>query len=154
MTTEVTIDGLADLQAALQALPVKIEKNVLRGALNAAGQVIRREAQQQVPVKSGDLRKSIRVATRSKGGIVSATIRAGDKTAFYAHMVEFGTASHKITAKKGGLLAIGVASVQHPGARQKPFMRPAFDGKAAASVGAMADYMRERIPREASKAGT
>lgn len=153
MTTEVRIDGLADLQAALQTLPVKIEKNVLRGALNAAGQVIRREAMVRVPIKSGALRKSIRVATRSKGGVVSATIRAGDAKAFYAHMVEFGTAAHKITAKKGGLLAIGVASVQHPGARARPFMRPALDGQARASVETMAGYMRDRIPRELTKAG-
>lgn len=152
-STDVKIAGLADLNAVLQTLPVKVEKTVLRGALNAAGQVLRRDAMQRVPVKSGALKKSIRVATRSKGGVVSATVRAGDRTAFYAHMVEFGTAGHKINAKKGSLLAIGVPSVQHPGARAKPFMRPALDARAGASLEAMADYMRGRIPREVAKTG-
>lgn len=151
--SDVTIHGLADLSAILQSLPVKIEKNVLRGALNAGAQVIRKDAMAAVPVQSGALRKSIRVSTRSKGGSVSATIRAGDRAAFYAHMVEFGTAAHKIKAKPGSMLAIGVASVDHPGARSKPFMRPALDGKSTAAVESMADYMRDRIPREAAKAG-
>ena len=38
--------------------------------------------------------------------------------------------------------------VDHPGARPKPFMRPAFDGKAQAAIEAMAEYIRNRIPRE------
>lgn len=148
---EYNIEGLAELQAALQAFPVKIEKNILRGALRAGAQKIREEAQRLVPVKSGALKRSIRVSTNAQGAVAKSTLRAGDAKAFYAHMVEFGTAPHKITARKAKVLAIGVASVNHPGSKPKPFMRPAMDSRAQAAAEAAGDYLRERIPLEAVK---
>ena len=150
------VKGLADLQRALQDLPVKIERNVMRGAVNAGGQVFRKEARANVPVKSGDLRNSIRVSVRvsTKAGRVDGTVKAGDRKAFYAHMVEFGTQRHVIKARKGGMLNIGgrlVSQVDHPGARAKPFMRPAFDKAGQASIAAFADYIRKRLPTEVAK---
>ena len=154
--SDIEVKGLIELQRALQALPVRIEKNVMRGAVNAGGQVFRKEARANVPVKSGDLRKSIRVSVRvsTKAGVIDGTVKAGDRKAFYAHMVEFGTQRHIIKARKGGMLNIGgrlVAQVDHPGARAKPFMRPAFDKGSNASVQAFADYIRKRLPLEVAK---
>lgn len=154
--SELQVNGLLDLQRALQDLPLKIERNVMRGAVNAGGQVFRREARANVPIKSGDLRNSIRVSVRvqSKAGTVEGTVKAGNKRAFYAHMVEYGTQAHIIKAKRGGMLRIGgklIAQVQHPGARAKPFMRPAFDAGAQKSVDAFAEYIRNRLPREVAK---
>ena len=84
--SELEVKGLADLQRALQDLPVKIERNVMRGAVNAGGQVFRKEARAGVPVKSGDLRNSIRVSVRvsTKAGRIDGTVKAGDRKAFYA----------------------------------------------------------------------
>ena len=154
--SDLEVKGLIELQRALQELPVRVEKNVMRGAMNASGQVFRKEARSQVPVKSGDLRNSIRVSVRTsnKTGVIDGTVKAGDKKAFYAHMVEFGTQRHIIKARKGGMLNIRgrlVAKVAHPGARAKPFMRPAFDRAGKASIDAFADYIRNRLPREVAK---
>lgn len=154
--SDLEVKGLADLQRALQDLPVKIERNVMRGAVNAGGQVFRKEARAGVPVKSGDLRNSIRVSVRvsTKAGRIDGTVKAGDRKAFYAHMVEFGTQRHVIKARKGGMLNIGgrlVSQVDHPGARAKPFMRPAFDKAGQASITAFADYIRKRLPTEVAK---
>lgn len=42
-------------------------------------------------------------------------------------------------------------AVQHPGAKKKPFMRPALDAKAQDAVETMADYARNRLPDEIAK---
>ena len=146
------INGLPELMKALEQLPEKLARNVLRGAFRAGAKVMAEDAQAAVPVRSGLLRDSIRVTTRVKGGRVSGTVRAGSKggkarkIARHAHLVEFGTKAHTIRAKPGHhALAIGVSKVEHPGARPKPFMRPALDNKGFAAAKAAADYTRERL---------
>jgi len=156
MTDAVKITGLKELHAALQSLPAKIEQNVLRGALRAAAREIEAEAERIAPVASGALRDSIRVSVRAKRGEVTATIKAGDRKAWYAKLVEYGTARHYIKPKnRKSLFFAGLARevVDHPGARRKPFMRPALDAKQQAAIDRMADYMRTRIPKELKKAG-
>lgn len=159
---EVEIQGLDQLYRLLQELPVRIEKNVLRGGLRAGAVVLREEAKRGVPVKSGALRDSIRVSTRSRRGIVSARISAGtragvarDRDAYYAHMVEFGTKPHIIRSRiaKALLLQKGryIEGINHPGARRKPFMRPAFDHAWRKAVDRTAEYIRDRLPGEIAK---
>ena len=155
--TEIEVKGLAGLQALLDELPARVEGNVVRGGLRAAAKVVEAEAKRLCPVgKSGDLRESIRVSLRSKHGRISATVKAGNARAFYAHMVEFGTARHWIKPKnRKSLFVAGLLreTVDHPGAKKEPFMRPAIDGKAGEAIDAMAAYLRERIPKEIDKAG-
>lgn len=155
--TRIEIKGAAELYAALQQLPAKIERNVMRGAIRAGALVIQEEAKRLVPMKSGALRDSVRVSVRAVRGRVFATIRAGNSKAFYAHMVEFGTAAHEERPQGAkSLFFAGVFSdvVKHPGATPKPFMRPALDAKATAAIDAVAQYVRERLPKEISKQGT
>lgn len=156
MASSVEIRGLAELHKTLQELPAKIERNVLRGGLRAGAKVMEAAAKERVPVKHGDLRASIRVSMRtsSKAGTVRAQVKAGNKKAWYAHLVEFGTARHWIKPKnRKSLFIAGLMKevVDHPGAKQKPFMRPAFDGKWRAAIDAMAAYIRARLPKEIGK---
>ena len=155
--SEIEVTGLAGLQALLDELPARIEGNVVRGGLRAAAKVVEMEAKRLCPVgKTGDLRDSIRVTLRSKHGHISATVKAGNAKAFYAHMVEFGTARHWIKPKnRKSLFVAGLLreAVDHPGAKKEPFMRPAIDGKADEAIDAMAAYLRDRIPKEIDKAG-
>ena len=154
MANELHVSGLSELDKLLKELPAKIEGNIMRGAMRAGAKVFADRAKQMVPVKSGQLRDSIKVSTRSKRGRVSATVRAGGKKAFYAHMVEFGTARHLIKPRKRkSLFFAGIARevVDHPGASPKPFMRPALDGGQVEAVNAAADYIRKRLAKEAAK---
>ena len=94
---DVTVHGLVELHKLLQSLPARIEANVLAGALRAGQQVVRRAAIQAAPIDSGALRKSIRVRVPKgarKRGLVRVDVVAGDATAWYAHLIEFGTGSH------------------------------------------------------------
>ena len=154
MVSELHVSGLSELDKLLKELPARIEGNIMRGAMRAGAKVFADRAKQMVPVKSGQLRDSIKVSTRSKRGRVSATVRAGSKKAFYAHMVEFGTARHFIKPRKRkSLFFAGIARevVDHPGASPKPFMRPALDGGQVEAVNAAADYIRKRLAKEAAK---
>ena len=167
MDSSTQVAGLADLQAAMDRFSVDLEKKMLRGALRAAQKVVLDEAKRLCPAappsaenaktygtKSGDLQKSLRISTSAKNGVVKALLKAGNKKAFYAHMVEFGTAAHFIKPKSSKSLFIAGLmrdGVQHPGAQKKPFMRPAMDNKIPAATQAFADYLRTRIDNETAK---
>lgn len=140
----------------LSTLPAKIEKNIMRTALRAGANVIKVEAKKNVPIQSGDLKKSIKVSTNAKRGRVSASIKAGDKKAWYYLMVEFGTLAHAIQAKKGKTLKfvardgkhISTKSVMHSGAISKPYMRPALDNKASEAIEAVGWQISRRLTKE------
>lgn len=169
--TVVQVKGLSQLNQFLQQLPAKIEANVLAGALRAGAKVIHAEAVRLAPVDDGDLRASIRVRVRRHKGTVVARVVAN---AFNARWVEYGTAKHWIKVREDarpvrntrrgqravsirtlnrmaarGSLQIGGnfigASVVHPGARKKPFLRPALDTKAREAVVAAANYIKRRL---------
>jgi HK97 gp10 family phage protein len=154
--SDVFIKGGKELSIALKGLPLKIERNIMRSALVSGARIIADEAKANVPVKLGRLKKSVRVSSRSKRGMVEAKAKAGGKKAFYANFVEFGTAAHAITASAGKLLAftsksgkkIVIKSVYHTGAVSKPFMRPAFDAKSAAAINAVAKKVKSRLTEE------
>ena len=163
---DVQIKGLKELYEALQQLPVKMEQNVMRGALRAGAKVLEAEVKQNVPVAQPSeenarlyggrevlLRDSVRVSVKARRGTVTAAVKAGGKVkgggvVFYAHMVERGTAAHYIRAKSKKGLSLGGAvfrGVMHPGARPKPFMRPAFDTQHRAAIEAAREYIRARL---------
>lgn len=166
MASSVEIRGLAELHKTLQELPAKIERNVLRGGLRAGAKVMEAEASRLCPeglptmdsvkrgARQGELKRSIRVTMRASKSAVRAQIKAGNKVAWYAHLVEFGTARHWIKPKsRKSLFVAGLFKevIDHPGARPKPFMRPAFDSKWRQAIDAMADYIRARLPKEIGK---
>ena len=166
MTSDVKVSGLKELDQFLKQFTPRIEGNIMRGALRASAKVIYEEAKALAPVDDGDLKKSIRLKTKNKKGRVTASVVAGNKEAFYAHFVEYGTGSfysgkgesirrpYKISAKTKGSLFFGGKAFQsftHPGIKPEPFMRPAFDSKQDESLKVFGDYLRKRIDREFKK---
>ena len=152
MATSLTkFKGGKELQDMLNTLPAKIERNIMRSALRAGAAVIRDAARANINDRSGGLSKSVRVSTRARRGEVTATVKAGNKEAFYAHMVEFGTLAHDIPAAKGSALNVAGqprASVEHPGAAPHPFMRPAVDEKQAEAIRAVGEQVRKRLTKQ------
>ena len=152
-----TVTGLDELQKRLDTLPVNIEKKLMRGALRAGQKTVLEQAKQGLHNVSGELAASLRVSTSSRGGQVKAKVTAGNKKVFYAHMVEFGTAAHVIKSKQGQALGFAggeYASVQHPGAKKKPFMRPALDAAAVPESNAfkaVGAYLQGKITKELDK---
>jgi len=166
MAQIIGVEGLEELHRALQELPVRIEKNIMSGALRAGINVLKKRAQNNVPKLSGKLKKSIKVKTKSRFGKVKTILTAGDNNAWYAHIIEFGSGSfysgagsrsrrapYAIKAQDGALSFDDTfrAQVIHPGIRPSAYMRRALDAGISEPVEAAADYIRERLPREIAR---
>ena len=144
MAEDFKVDGLAALHEFMQEMPVRLEKNILRGAIRAGARVVADDAKARAPVLkdpddrriAGALRKSVRVMNvQVKSGTVKGGVAAGGKVtvgrggnkadgdAFYAHFLEYGTVNMV----------------------PQPFMRPAIDGKSQSAVDASAAYIRQRV---------
>lgn len=172
MATEIAVQGLAELDALLKSLPARMEANILRGAVRAGQRVVADRAASLVPVDSGALRKSVRVKTDFRAlrrGMVRADVVAGDKNAWYAHLIEFGTGQHYSgtgssskrapytvrPVRRDGALYFGGTirkAVTHPGIRPQPFMQPAAELLDDAALAAFVSYINKRLPRELAKA--
>jgi HK97 gp10 family phage protein len=147
----VQADGKDQVLGALRALNIEGRNNV-EEVVRLSSRKIRRSARARAPVRSGKLRRSI--GTRfSKDGL-SAEIaawwrgRGGKRVHPLSHIIEFGTAPHKIKPEKRKALAFhGNATgemgpqqatirtvVNHPGTPAKPFLFPAFEEHRAGYV--------------------
>jgi HK97 gp10 family phage protein len=157
--SQVRVKGLSELNKFLQELPVKMEANIMRGALRAGLKPIKEAAVQNCPVGepsennkrkykvyAGALRDSIRVSARidKKEGKVVARLVAGGKgkngaSVFYAHIIEMtGARAHSLSKKEGG-------EINHPGMQARPFLRPALDAQANNAVLAAGQYIKQRL---------
>lgn len=145
------VKGLSELQAFLDQLPAKMEANIMRAALRAGAKVVQAEVQASAPVRTGLLKAGIKIGTNSRRGRVTAKINVSGKHAFVANWVEYGTAAHFIKPKRAkslffaGLMRDGV---DHPGARPKPFMRPALDTKAQEALLAVGEAIKKRLTKQ------
>lgn len=152
-------ESLRKTLAALDGLPDKLQKSIVRGAVRASAKPMLAAARENVPVVSGTLRDSIRITSDfdRKTGEVSVKVVAGGKTkgggdAYYAHMVEYGTKPHRISGPSL-LFKRWVKDIKHPGSPPSGFMRKAFDGFGQASIDAYAEYIRKRLTKAGIEGG-
>lgn len=140
--------GFAELQKMLDTLPAKIEQNILRSALRAGAKIVMSDAKSRARSVSGSLRDNLFIRTGAKKGKVVATIK---NKRFYAKFVESGTKPHFIGVK-GKSLNIGGRFVgkiiNHPGAKAKPFFRPALESQTEAAISAIAAQIKKRLTKE------
>lgn len=152
MADDSNISGGRELDAFLQSLSAKVEKNIMRGAMRAGANVFKDAAKEKLQsngsVISGLLLKGLRVTGRAKGGQVSASLKVGGKHAYIARWIEYGVAAHSI--KKGAKRKNGIpeGSIPHPGFAEKPFMRNTLDEKTPEAIEAVTAYVRKRLTKE------
>ena len=168
--TDTTITGLDELQRQLSEFPAKMEGSLMREAIRAGLRPIQKEAKALCPVKSGDLKKSIRIKFRKRSeqyGWIRGVITAGNKTAWYAHIVEFGSGSfYEGTGTKSkrapyeikprGAKSLFFAGIMrqiivHPGVKPVAFMRKAVDHKTAEGLEAFREFLAVNVPKEFAK---
>ena len=96
------LTGIEDAIAALRRAVAPVNDKRIGENAAAALEPIAEEARRLVPVESGDLRDSIAVSTEVAGyGAASRTVYVGPLRAggssdvFYAHFIEFGTATQR-----------------------------------------------------------
>lgn len=149
--SDVNIKGLSELQGFLSQLPAKMEAKIMRGACRAGMAVVLGPAKAAVPAHTGLLRGGLKISTRLRKGVASASIKATGKHAYIAKWVEYGVAAHDIAARVEKVLYFGGffdKEVRHPGLRPKPFMRPALDTNAQAAVVAAGEYIKLRLTKQ------
>jgi HK97 gp10 family phage protein len=122
-TITVQVQGLAELEVALDALPDKVAKGVLTKAVDAGGELMRIRAVELAPVD--EYGRFTRTKTHLKDGIKKQMITHYDgvrgalvecrigltKEVFYGRFLEFGWSHYP----DGGKIPA------------RPFMRPAFE---------------------------
>jgi len=166
---EFQINGLKELNKALQELPARIERNVMAGAIAAGTRVVLAETKAKAP----DAKIKTRLTSKQKKGRPGEIIREiyikekEPYDAFYAKFFEFGTASYytgkgrtvggpyQIPKKRGHFVVNGQiikGSFMHPGIKPQPFLRPALDLKSEEAIRTMAAYIRIRLPMETGEA--
>ena len=140
---------MEDVLKKLKALPEKIQKNVMVGAIRASAKPIVKEAKRLVPSESGTLKKSIAVVRRRSKlkhivqfSIVPRSkvikkhqIAKGLKPYDYAWKIEFGNSVDWGNAKNTPI----------------PFMRPAYEKEGENTIKAAKEYMIKRIDKELAK---
>jgi HK97 gp10 family phage protein len=166
---ELRITGVDEVTKALTAMTEKTVRKESMAALREVADPILRAAQERVPARYGLLRKALNIrAVKRRTGLDVASIGVNPKIRAvvtrtnpdgtqtrehvwpfrYAHLVERGTKPHLVRAK-GKALTLGPVtvsgSVQHPGARPQPFMRPAYDQYAPGVPQKYMDYLWRRI---------
>lgn len=169
------------LRALPARVAADIAEDALAAGAEVLAEQARQNLRTNMSVRSGDLIASIAVskADDEEGRIAVKVSATGPKNE--PIWVEYGTASHWIwvrdeakpgrwtrrgfkkwslrtmnrNANNGGSLKIGSAfvgeSVVHPGAKAKPYMRPALDTKGQAAVEAVAKRVQLRLEGRGAK---
>jgi HK97 gp10 family phage protein len=128
------VKGLDEVLRKFRALPERIQKNVVVGAVRAGAKPIIKEAKARAPKgATGELAKSIGLVRRKEKdrSIIrfSITPRIKKPHGFLGHFKEFGTSKEPA----------------------HPFMRPAMDAKADETIRSATDYMAKRTEKEIKK---
>jgi len=154
----IVVKGLKELNEFLDTFPEKMQNRAMRGGLRAGMNVVKPIAQANIHSVSGALAKGLKVSTRSRGGTVTASLKATGPHGYVAKFLEYGTAPHMIAAKFGKALQLAdgklVRAVHHPGTWPRPFMRPALDSEAKRAVDATAAYIKMRLDTEDWRGGS
>lgn len=136
MADSFKVKGLDEALANLKQLTVEVAAVAVPKAARAAAQVFKDDVKPRIPKKTGNLAKTLRIAKKKydTGRIVGYSVRVGTRREFQAFLLEFGF--HHVGS--GAWVQI-------------PFMRPAYDGKAAAALDAFVESLRQSVA--AARAG-
>ena len=102
----ITLTGDKKLEAVLTRLPNNVQRNMARRAMRKALTMLKKEAKQLAPVKSGQLKKSLmtKVKMKATGEMTGKVFAKGGRvkrSAPHAHLVEWGY-THKSGRRVAG----------------------------------------------------
>jgi len=142
-TNTVKLEGADQLRKKLLDLDKKVARKISSQALRAGAKIVLERARQLVPVKSGTLKRSLKVrAGKRKGGRISFVVqtKAGDYRGetFYGSFLEFG---HKVGKRRRVKGLTDTREAVPP----KPFLRPAFDQTKDAALAAITTTLQAGI---------
>lgn len=161
-----TINGLSQLNRALKELPQSTQTTVVRNALKKVAEPIAKAARSKARVRTGALRKSIKVIVLKRNDVgkaeFAAAMRGGQGTKAAVEAMK----KARREAKGSGAFEVAVTTGKMPQAifmergtshhPAYPYMRPAWDETAPTSVAdfkkALATEIEKARKRLAAKA--
>ncbi|KFI24328.1 HK97-gp10 family putative phage morphogenesis protein [Paenirhodobacter enshiensis] len=160
-STSMNIEGLVDLDKAMDNLSKATNRRILRNALSKAAQPMADAAAANAPKRTGRLARSIIVGSKLNDSQkkMHRKLTAEERSAVTlfvgpsyregaggraGHLVEFGTRPHINGGKFKG--------TRNPGTKPRPFMRPAFDAEAEPTVRRLKPLLWAAIDRAAKRA--
>lgn len=149
----VQLTGFAEHDKKLRQLEPKLAKKVLRKAMSAAAEPVRKEAARLAPRgDTGQLSRNIVKNVKRKKSIVVAKVGAAAKV-FYAIFLEFGTFHSRreplLRPRKGKAARSFARGVQ--GVQMQPFLRPAWDAKKGVALRTLGEKIGSELERLARK---
>lgn len=140
------VEGLEQVIGEIVRRKMNVRRTT-RQILAPGADIIRDEIKQR---GTGRFRTQVTRTIRVNMGALQAYALIGPvrKHAHIARFLEFGTRPHIIRARPGKMLHFGgrtVKSVSHPGARAKPFLRPAVNASRDRAVAAIAAAVKSVI---------
>lgn len=153
LEVQVRVEGGESLLREMRALGIRVS-SAMRSAMRAGARVIQQRAEELAPSRRVRRRRATRTVASVRRDVVTIRV-APSKRRWYLRLVETGTRAHVIRARRGRVLVfqgrrgtVAVQVVQHPGARARPWLRPAFEQQREAAVRAIADGLRAYIERK------
>lgn len=144
MAEVITVRGLRELQAAMRALPKRLDRRILNAALMAGARPMVKAAKAKVPVDTAALKSGIR-ATPVRPKQHTATVHVGIGRARQSK-AERAKGAKKYTPWYGFLVEFGTSKMS-----ARPFLRPAFETTKQAAVEIIKAAIGRRIEIEAAK---
>jgi len=147
--------GGSEMANLLQEFPKRIRRGVLNSVAARGATVVKKHAKKNIiqngSYETGELYDSVK--TKKQRGRHGAYIIYTAKGAWYAHLVERGTAERKVKKPVAFEIEPGKwITLEHAGrVPPKPFFRPALDENQPEVLSEMAKRMAKRMSKEAVK---
>ena len=144
------VEGAEQLVKDLLAVGLNVKKSVV-GAVRKGGRVIRNQAEANAGAISEKPGKKVSLRVRKRTDYVVGSIYPAKGHA-ELRLVEYGTpAGWRLATKRGpfkfyaGDRLIVTRAIDHPGTIARPWLRPAFDIKAAEAARVLGDTLKDAI---------
>jgi len=144
----IKIEGLKEVQKKLKSLPGNVQRRVVRGATRAGANIVKKEAQRNVPVRQdGKLKRAGK--SKAKGyrypGYLKKNIGLIRNKRVPKNVFSFLVKTLKF-AYYGAFLEFGTSKMS-----AKPWLRPAYESKRYFAVKRIRERILKGIDREVKK---
>ena len=156
MADTIKVNGLKELEKTLKELPGRLGEKVLRAALRRAANVIKKDAQNRVPVlasptkyrNSGTVKNAIKVR---KSKTAKYGVYVGVKPLTNKKILEYKAAGGKSNQNPNDPYYWWQLEFGNANMAARPFLRPAFEANTMKSLDEFEKYAKERVVKEAEK---
>lgn len=149
MANKIRVIGGKEIEKALRKKLAEAQE-ALEQVAQAAADPVREAAAEKAPELTGELsRRIIQETTDKEKNQVVVSVGPDDEVDWYGLFVEFGTPPHTVKRDRARGLQVDedgfAASMEHPGARAQPYLRPALDGETDAATAAAGKELKKAL---------